>query len=304
MPGWERTRVYRNHHLDSTRWDAIEPRDGDVVVTTSYKSGTTWTQHIVGQLLLRGVPDAPPTLMVSPWIDSRFHMPLEMLVPMVAAQKHRRFLKSHLAADGLPYRATTRYIVVARDARDVFMSLLNHYAGYTDLALERLNDDPTLPRFERFDGDVKKLWRQWISSGYFEWESDGAPWWGNLHHTASFWPHRDLENVLLVHYNDLKADLAGEVRRIAAFLDVPLADGEVAAVVRESQIDRMREKAVEKEDLLGAFFEGGANRFFFKGTNGRWRDVLDADDLALYEEAKRRVLSPECARWLERGYRG
>jgi aryl sulfotransferase len=304
MAGWERTRVYRNHHLDSTRWDAIEPRDGDVVITTSYKSGTTWTQHIVGQLLLRGVPNAPPTLMVSPWIDARFQMPLEILVPMVAAQSHRRFLKSHLAADGLPYRTGTKYIVVARDARDVFMSLLNHYAGYTDLAMEQLNDDPSLPTFERFDGDVKKLWRQWISQGWFAWESDGYPWWGNLHHTASYWPHRELENVLLVHYADLKADLPAEIRRIGDFLGVELVDEEVASVARESQIDRMREVATEKEDTLAVFFDGGAKRFFFQGTNGRWRDVLDGDDLALYEEAKRRVLTPECAAWLERGYRG
>jgi aryl sulfotransferase len=66
----------------------------------------------------------------------------------------------------------------------------------------------------------------------------------------------------------------------------------------------MREKALEGEDMLSVFFEGGANRFFFKGTNGRWRDVLDADDLALYEEAKRRVLTPDCAAWLESGHRG
>lgn len=304
MTGWERTRVYRNHHLDSTRWDAVEPRDGDVVITTSYKSGTTWTQHIVGQLLLRDVPNPPPTLMVSPWIDARFQLPLDALVPMVAAQTHRRFLKSHLAADGLPYRPTTSYIVVARDARDVFMSLVNHYDAYTDVALERLNDDPSLPRFERFDGDVHKLWRDWISRGYFDWESDGYPWWGNLHHTASFWPHRDLENVLLVHYNDLKVDLAGEVRRIASFLGVEIDDGEVAGVVRESQIDRMREVALQEEDMLAAFFDGGARRFFFKGTNGRWRDVLGDEDLALYEQAKRRVLEPACADWLERGWRG
>ena len=305
MTGWERTRVYRNHHLDSTRWDAIEPRDGDVVITTSYKSGTTWTQQIVGQLLLRGVPNPPPTLMASPWIDSRVQMPLEALVPMLAAQTHRRFLKSHLAADGLPYRATTRYIVVGRDTRDVFMSLVNHYTAYTDFAMEKFNDDPSLPPFPRFDGDVHKLWRDWISRGYFEWESDGYPWWGNLHHTASFWPHRDLENVLLVHYNDLKADLAGEVRRIAAFLDVPLTDDdEVARIVRESHIDRMRERAGEGQDPLASFFDDGARSFFFKGTNGRWRDVLGDDDLALYEEAKQRVLEPACAQWLERGYRG
>ena len=304
MTGWQRTRTYKNHHLDSTRWDAIEPRDGDVVITTSYKSGTTWTQHIVGQLLLRGVPNPPPIPMISLWVDARFHMPLEVLVKMVEAQTHRRFLKSHLAADGLPYREGTRYIVVARDARDVFMSLVNHYAGYTDAALERFNDDPGLPRFERFDGDVKKLWRGWIGRGYFEWESDGHPWWGNLHHTATYWPHRNCENVLLVHYSDLKADLPAEVRRIAAFLDVPVDDAEVERVARESQLDRMREKALEGEDMLSQFFEGGAKSFFFKGTNGRWRDVLDAADLALYEEAKRRVLTPDCAAWLESGSRG
>ena len=304
MPGWQRTRVYRNHHLDSTRWDAIAPREGDVVISTSYKSGTTWTQHIVGQLLLRGVPNPPPTMIVSPWIDSRVQPPLEDLVAMVAAQTHRRFFKSHLAADGLPYRATTRYVVVGRDARDVFMSLVNHYAAYTDSALEKFNDDSGLPPFPRFDGDVHKLWREWISRGYFEWESDGSPWWGNLHHIASYWPHRDLENVLLVHYNDLKADLAGEVRRIAVFLDVPLGDDEIDRVVRESHIDRMRERALEKEDPLAAFFEAGARSFFFKGTNGRWRDVLRDDDLALYEDAKQRLLEPACAEWLERGWRG
>ena len=304
MAGWERTRVYRNHHLDSARWDAIEPRDGDVVITTSYKSGTTWTQHIVGQLVLRGVANAPPPRMVSPWIDARFHIPLDVLVPMVAAQTHRRFLKSHLAADGLPYRPGTRYIVVARDARDVFMSLVNHYAAYTDVAMASLNDDPTLAKIEAFDGDVKKLWRNWITRGSFAWESDGYPFWGNFHHAASYWPHRHLENVLLVHYNDLKADLPGEIRRIGDFLGVELRDDEVATVARESHIDRMREVATETEDLLAPFFEGGASRFFFKGTNGRWRDVLEADDLALYEEAKHRLLTPECAAWLERGYRG
>jgi aryl sulfotransferase len=242
--------------------------------------------------------------MVSPWIDARFQLPLDVLVPMVAAQTHRRFLKSHLAADGLPYRPSTRYIVVARDARDVFMSLVNHYAGYTDLAIERLNDDPSLASFERFDGDVRKLWHSWISRGFFDWESDGYPWWGNFHHTATYWPHRNLENVLFLHYNDLKADLAGEVRRIAAFLGVEVGDADVASVVRESQFDRMRELALQEEDMLAAFFDGGAKRFFFKGTNGRWHDVLGAEELALYEDAKRRVLAPECATWLERGFRG
>ena len=37
----KRTRIYQNHHLDSTRWERFAPRDDDMVIATSYKSGTT-----------------------------------------------------------------------------------------------------------------------------------------------------------------------------------------------------------------------------------------------------------------------
>ena len=71
MPDTPRvTRVYQNHHLDSTRWDVIVPRADDVIVTTSYKSGTTWAQQIMLELLY-GQSDPRPELMeVSPWPDA------------------------------------------------------------------------------------------------------------------------------------------------------------------------------------------------------------------------------------------
>lgn len=43
----ERTREYRNHHLDSTGWDGFVAHDDDIFVTTAYKAGTTWTQRIL-----------------------------------------------------------------------------------------------------------------------------------------------------------------------------------------------------------------------------------------------------------------
>lgn len=48
-----RSRIYQNHHFDSTRWDYFEPRSTDIIVATSYKAGTTWTQAIVAHLLFR-----------------------------------------------------------------------------------------------------------------------------------------------------------------------------------------------------------------------------------------------------------
>jgi hypothetical protein len=51
----------------------------------------------------------------------------------------------------------------------------------------------------------------------------------------------------------------------------------------------------------GLTFEGGAGRFQFRGTNGRWRDVLGPDELMLYEARVAADLTPNCARWIEGG---
>ena len=57
----ELPRLYQNHHFDSTRWRWLERRPDDIVIATSYKAGTTWTQANVANILF---PDqsfpAPP----------------------------------------------------------------------------------------------------------------------------------------------------------------------------------------------------------------------------------------------------
>ncbi|NJN80899.1 MAG: sulfotransferase domain-containing protein [Caldilineaceae bacterium] len=45
-----------------------------------------------------------------------------------------------------------------------------------------------------------------------------------MHHNQSWWNHRHLGSVLLVHYADLKADPAGEIRCIADFLAIEISD--------------------------------------------------------------------------------
>ncbi len=293
---------YINHHLDSTRWRVFEPRPDDVVITTSYKSGTTWMQQILHGLVFQGDPKAPALWEASPWLDERFVAPLEEVGAAIAAQTHRRFLKSHLPLDGLPYYPQVKYVVVARDARDVFMSLWNHYNNYTDAMMKSLNDLGGEP-FPQPPEDIQECWRNWITRGWFEWETEGWPFWSNLHHTRTYWEHRHLSNLLLVHYADLLADPQGQVRRVADFLDLELSPEELARTVRLASFDAM--KVSFKRDFDERFrqrFRGGTDAFLFKGTNGRWRAVLSDEDLVLYEEAKRRVLTPDCAEWLERGW--
>jgi len=295
----ERTREYRNHHLDSTRWDGFVPRDDDVIITTAYKAGTTWTQRIVAALVLG--PGPVPLMSTSPWIDARFVGPIEPVLAELEVQTHRRFVKSHLAADGLPYFPDVKYLVVGRDTRDVFMSLWNHYSSYTDLTYSLLNDATRPgPEFPRCPPSPRDLWPRWISEGWFAWEPDGWPYWSHHHHLATWWEARALPNVLLVHYSDLLADTEAEMRRIAAFLDITIDDDTMPLLLADVGIDAMRNEAQRDGDRSALSFKGGAASFFYKGTNGRWRQTLSDEDLELYETAAA-SLDPALRTWLENG---
>lgn len=98
------TRVYQNHQLDSTRWEHFTPRDNDIIVTTSYKSGTTWTQMIMKYLLAPN-EDYERVHDFSLWLGACWS-PLEEHLQKLDAQTHRRCIKSHMALDGLPYFPT------------------------------------------------------------------------------------------------------------------------------------------------------------------------------------------------------
>ena len=303
---------YQNHHLDSTRWESYRPRNDDIIVSTSYKSGTTWMQAILVNLVFQGreVPDVFDT---SPWIGMRIR-PLEAIIERLEAQQHRRVIKSHLPLDGLPFYPQVKYLVVARDARDVFMSLWNHYRNYTEKFLTDLNSGRVGAAFPACPDDIHLFWRRWITRGWFDWESEGYPFWSNLHHTRTWWAYRQLPNILFVHYNDLQRDLAAEIRRIAAYLEIPVSEASLATIMDAVSFASMKAEAVAldaehrksknlgpTEEFTEGGFRGGEAAFIYKGTNGRWRGVLSEEELELYRAAMTRVLEPEGAAWLEQG---
>lgn len=295
--------MYRNHHLDSTRWGQVPYRADDIIITTPYKTGTTWMQEIVGRLL-HGPEAEIDRHQLSPWICARFWGPIGPIAEEVNEQPHRRYLKSHLPLDGMRWHGQVSFVVVGRDLRDTFMSLVNHWSAYTDLAFGAVNDDacPGLP-LPRFDGDVHAFWRRWITEGWFEWERDGWPFWSASHHLATWWAVRDQPNVTLVHHADLLADPVGEIARIAARAGIDADEDVIAAVADRTSFSTMKARMLRDSppgDDSTEFFSGGAGTFMHKGTNGRWRDVLNDDELALYEK-RARQLDPQLRAWLEGG---
>jgi aryl sulfotransferase len=294
--------LYQNHSMDSTRWNFFSPRADDIVVATSIRAGTTWTLAIVGNLISSGQKLSGPIDEISPFLERR-NTPLEVMLTALERQTHRRCIKTHLPLDGLPFRQSLKYVYVGRDPRDIFMSLWNFYSNFTTEAVDAFNSIPDrvgdpLPRCP---DDIHELWRGWMTRGWFEWETEGYPFWSVLHHAQSWWDYRQLPNIVFVHYADLLADLEGGIRRIARFLEIEPPAEAWPAIVRNCTFLEMKTRGAELMPPMNVFLKGGANTFFHKGTNGRWREVLSADELKLYDSAALRELTLECRRWLEQG---
>lgn len=298
VPPWpQKTRELHNHHFDSTAWNDFRFRDDDVVIASYAKSGTTWTQQIVGQLLFAGDPDVE-VAELSPWLDLRVP-PKQVKLPLVEAQPHRRFLKTHLPVDALRFSPRAKYLYVARDGRDVVWSMYNHHANANRAWYEALNDTPGRvgPPIEPPPADVLLYWRDWM-------DRDGHPFWPFWENVRSWWEIRALPNVELLHFADLKADLPGQIRCIAAFLDVPIDPSRWDAIVEHCTFEWMKRNARKSVPLGGAFWDGGPGVFIHQGVNGRWADALSAAECAEYEARAEAELGAECARWLAHGSAG
>lgn len=282
-------REYRTAVFDNRRWEGFTPRADDVFVCTPAKCGTTWTQTIVANLLFPDGQLPMPVMMLSPWIEAKF-IPQDMMYSMLEAQTHRRVMKSHTAADGIPWFDDAKYLVVARDGRDVFMSMCNHLERMK--RIDALNEQALkdgVPPMPKFDGDYHGFFPNWLAQDGLFFEI-----------VASYWERREQANLLLLHYNDLKADLAGEMARIAEFLDIEVDPALWPEMVERCTFEGMRKRGETLGDLAQGF-EGGVEGFLFKGTNGRWREVLDDAEVAAYHQRAAELLPPEALGWLEKG---
>lgn len=286
-----KTRELHNHHMDSTIWNDFRFRDDDVIVATYAKSGTTWTQQIVGQILL-GPDPLLPVAEMSPWLDLRAP-PKHIKLPEVEAQTHRRFLKTHLPVDALRFSDKAKYIFIGRDGRDVMWSMYNHHANANAKWYEVLNDTPGLvgPRIGPPNPDICEYFREWL-------DRDGFPFWAFWENIRSWWEIRHLPNVMPLHFAELKRDMGGKMREIADFLDVAVAPETWPELERLCSFEWMKANADHVTPLGGVIFEGGGATFINQGTNGRWQDVLPAADSAAYEARARAELGEDCAAWL------
>jgi aryl sulfotransferase len=297
-----RTTTYRSWTIDSRRWDRYSPRTGDIVVATYPKCGTSWITRIVSMLI---AGSAEPTPTGGRWLDARFR-PVDSVLERIEAQTERRMLTAHLPIDGLPLYDDVDYIHVARDGRDACMSYHNHCLSYTRAMLELLDrngiEDETIRRpYPRPSADPGEFFRDWITGGMGSGHARPVAELDYFSFQNSWWQVRRRPNVLMVHYNDLKNDLAGEIARIARFLRIDCAGALLAEIVRAAGFEAMRRDGAILFPVADDIWEGGASSYLYKGSNNRWRDVLTKEDIDQYEAKATATLDSACASWVAAG---
>jgi aryl sulfotransferase len=231
---------------------------------------------------------------LSPWVDLRVP-PKEVKIGALEAQTQRRFMKTHLPVNALEFSPKAKYIYVARDGRDVVMSLHNHHASALPMWYGALNDTPGRvgPPIAPPSADRAAYFQEWL-------DKDGFPFWPFWENVRTWWAVRNLPNVLLVHFADLKADLPGMIRKIAAFLEVTIDEAKFPVIVEHCTFAWMKKNATASVPMGGAFWEGGAETFIYKGENARWTSVLSAEQSAQYKDRAVAELGEECAAWLNK----
>ena len=294
-----KTRDIRNVICDSTRWNDVVFRDDDIVIATVGKTGSTWTQQIVGNLVLGGADGL--LARESPWIDHTV-APIERILAQVEAQTHRRFLKTHLPVDALGIDPRVKYIYTARDARDAVWSMHHHARRFSAAAYAHYNDRPDRigPPLVPPPEEPREFYHAFLKTGGMPLIAGGIAAWPFWEHIQGWWDLRHLPNVLLVHYANLKADTPREMRRIARHLDITIDEAAFPRMVEHCGFQYMQDAAA-KVEFFDIFFEGGGRVFVNKGTNGRWKDVLTPEEIAAGDEEAAKRLTPACAHWLKTG---
>jgi hypothetical protein len=166
-----------------------------------------------------------------------------------------RVIKTHLHAAQVPYSPEARYICVVRDPKDVFVSSY-HFMR-----------DGTL-------GVLMPPKEQWLRT-YLSADAISGSW---AEHLCGWWRLRQRPNVLFLTYEQMKRDLPGCVRRMAALMGVTLSEAEFASVLQQASFEHML-RIAHRFDLGGRHpGHRASSRMIRRGQAGASGQLLSAGE--------------------------
>jgi Sulfotransferase domain len=294
-------RDYLSPASDSRRWRDFAFRTGDVVISTPPKCGTTWTQMLVALLVFEGPRFPAPLTVVSPWLDNEL-TPLAVVTDRLARQEHRRFIKTHTPLDGLPWDGTVHYVVVARDPRDAYLSLMDHgdavdWDGHDAVLVANLGQEELERRSSL--SPIPETFAEAI-----EMPPGSCPTRVHpahiLHHFHDAWTRRSNANVSLLHYAHMQEDTTAVLTRLAGALGFDFPPCRLAELASYAALKAMRTRASELTPEVDHWRDPA--KFFGAARMGEWRSRFTKADLMRYQERAEELYPDEAfLAWVHTG---
>jgi aryl sulfotransferase len=273
------TDIFRNF-----AWQA-----GDVVVSSGVKQGTTWTLNIVHQLRTGGddsfdsLSDQCPFLEFVEYPGQPVQERLAYWQAQIFHQQPFRVFKTHIPPPVLPMNPEVKYIVPVRNGKDSLASLYFFINNFT-------------PEWNMLWGDQSASWQD-----CFNWGMEEKKYW---HFINSWLPYRHAENVLLLHYDDLKRDLGGNVRRIADFLALTHSDEQWMDILEKCGFAWMKAHQAKFDDraTVTKVRVSNAGAMIRKGLTGDYQTVFTPAQEAQWDAvALQELPDPAIRAWCDHG---
>eukprot|EP00938_MAST-03A_sp_MAST-3A-sp1_P001333 g1333.t1 len=277
------------------------PRNDDVFLCTFIKSGTTWVQAILRELIdiaegtdtrVEGVSVGLTEGERIPWIEEMAAIAGPTIYTKrlnEQSPKRRRVFKTHLPYPVVQNWATkgTKFIFVVRDPRDVAVSAWHH---------TRTKNFTYKGPFEHFANEMFLKGR--VECGnWFEFTKECY----DAVASAS-------DNCLLLRYENMLKDPATAVREVAKFLDVKVNEENVKQVVNNTSFDAMRKAEKKgglrvpgwpKRKLQGADGDGDVTKpskmHIRSGGSRKWKSYFDSALERKFLEAYKKHLEKKCS---------
>ncbi|GFY73932.1 sulfotransferase 1E1 [Trichonephila inaurata madagascariensis] len=247
--------------------------DGDILVVSFPKTGTTWLQEIIYSIL-NGVDET-----LSQSLEDRFPY-LEFMYPglkSIQKMEGQRLIKTHLPYSLLPediHKKNVKILYIMRNPKDVVVSY------YHFVRMMTVSD---------YSGNFENFFQEFLS--------DKVPYGPLWKHYQEMWDHLNEANILILFYEDLHKDIQGAIKKIATFLDRDVSDEEINNIVEHCSFHNMAQNPnvnYQHWDDLGIRKIHEA-KFMRKGEIGDWKNYFTSEmcqSMDLWIEDNLKEISP------------